>query len=267
MVAITTTGSATAGEMLTLTCRVTVVEGLTVQPDVEWADPGDGAVMSDVNDVTVGSVMRSGSESTLVLEFSPLRTSHGGQYTCRATINVPLIDISDLSNSSSQDVTVQSKSTHLIIIILLYEHINFMYGVCTIHSCSNACTYIITCTSVHRCIMYTHTRIEVYTHIMVSYRIFCLRAENISAWYTCNNLDIHMLNKLTLWVFGATPGFFGKTAVPIVLGSEIESGGLSHLYQHLCPKRISSIISLHDVPGSLEQEKPVREHVRNYYKN
>ena len=119
MVAITITGSATAGEMLTLTCRVTVVEGLTVQPDVEWADPGDGPVIRDMNNVTVGSVMRSGSESTRVLEFSPLRTSHGGQYTCRATINVPLINISDLSNSSSQDVTVQSKSIHNI----LYEHI------------------------------------------------------------------------------------------------------------------------------------------------
>ena len=98
--------------MLTLTCRVTVVEGLTAQPDVVWADPGDGAVISGMNDVTVGNVMRSGRESTIGLKFSPLRTSHGGQYTCRATINVPLINISDLSNSSSQDVIVQSKFTH-----------------------------------------------------------------------------------------------------------------------------------------------------------
>ena len=113
VVTITTTGSAIAGEMLTLTCRVTVVEGLTVQLDVEWLDSGgSGAVMNGGDDVNVSNVMRSGSESTLDLKFSPLRTSHGGQYTCRATINVPLINISDLSNSSCQDVIVQSKFTH-----------------------------------------------------------------------------------------------------------------------------------------------------------
>ena len=92
--------------MLTLTCRVTVVEGLTVQPDVEWLDSGGGAVMSGVNNITVGNVMRNGS---LGLEFSPLHTSHGGQYTCRATINIPSIDVTGLNGSSSQNVTVRSK--------------------------------------------------------------------------------------------------------------------------------------------------------------
>ena len=111
VVTITTTGSAIAGEMLTLTCRVTVVEGLTVQPDVEWLDSVGSAVTSGMNDVTIGNVMINSRESTIGLKFSTLRTSHGGQYTCRATINVPLMNISDLSNSSSQDVIVQSKFT------------------------------------------------------------------------------------------------------------------------------------------------------------
>ena len=99
----------TAGDMFILTCRVTVVEGLTVQPDVEWVDSGGNTVMSGVNDVTVGSVMRNGRESTLGLQFSPLHTSHGGQYTCGATINIQSIGVSGLSGSSSQNVTVQSK--------------------------------------------------------------------------------------------------------------------------------------------------------------
>ena len=109
MVAIDTADSATAGEMLTLICRVTLVEGLTVQPDVEWMDSGGSAIMNGVNNVTVGNVSRSGRESTLDLEFSPLQTFHGGQYTCRAIIDIQSINVTGLSGSSSQNVTVQSK--------------------------------------------------------------------------------------------------------------------------------------------------------------
>ena len=109
MVAIDTAGSATAGELLTLTCRVIVVEDLTVQPDVEWVVPGGSAVMSAVNNVTVVNVSRNGRESALDLEFSPLQTFHGGQYTCRAIIDIQSINVTGLSGSSSQNVTVQSK--------------------------------------------------------------------------------------------------------------------------------------------------------------
>ena len=103
-----TAGSPTAGEMLTLTCRVTVVEGLTVDPTVTWLDSEDNPVTGGVN-VTVGSVMRSGRESTLVLEFSPLHTSHGGRYTCMATILLPEIQVYALSGGSSLIIIVQSK--------------------------------------------------------------------------------------------------------------------------------------------------------------
>ena len=91
MVAIDTPSLTTAGEVLILICRVTVVEGLTVQPDVVWLDFEGDPVMSGVNHVTVGIVMRNDTESILGLQFSPLHTSHGGQYTCRATINIPSI--------------------------------------------------------------------------------------------------------------------------------------------------------------------------------
>ena len=112
------------------------------------------------------------------------------------------------------------------------------------------CILLVTCTSVHRCIMYypyTYRSIHAYHGFIQD---FLLGVENINFLHGIHavNLDICMLNMLTPWVFGER--FFGKTAVPLVLGSEIESGGLWHLYQHLCPKRISSIISLHDVPGS-----------------
>ena len=109
MVAIDTPSLTTAGEVLILICRVTVVEGLTVQPDVVWLDFEGDPVMSGVNHVTVGIVMRNDTESILGLQFSPLHTSHGGQYTCRATIDIQSIGISDLSGNSSHNVMVQSK--------------------------------------------------------------------------------------------------------------------------------------------------------------
>ena len=105
VVTVDAVGTPTAGEMLTLTCRVTVVEGLTVQPDVEWVDSGGNAVPSGVNDVTVGNVTISG---TLEMEFSPLHTSHGGMYTCIASINIQSIDVIGLTNNSSENVAAQS---------------------------------------------------------------------------------------------------------------------------------------------------------------
>ena len=106
MVAITKTGLTTAGDVLILTCRVIVY---MEWPDVEWVDSRGIMVTSSMNDITVGNVMRSGREFTLDLELSPLHTSHGGQYTCIATINIPSLNVTGLSGNSSQNVTVQSK--------------------------------------------------------------------------------------------------------------------------------------------------------------
>ena len=85
------------------------MEGLTVDPTVAWFDSDHNAA-SGVN-VTVGSVMRSGRESTLklALEFSPLHTSHGGRYSCIATILLPEIGVYALSGGSSLNIIVQSK--------------------------------------------------------------------------------------------------------------------------------------------------------------
>ena len=79
------------------------MEGVTVQPNIEWVDSGGSAVMSGVNDVTIGNVIRTGNESfTLDLNFISLHISHGGQYTCRASIGD-----AGLFNSSSHNVTIR----------------------------------------------------------------------------------------------------------------------------------------------------------------
>ena len=92
----------TAGDELQLTCSVTVTEGLTVQPTVQWSG---GSVGSE--GVTQTATTVSGSHSTRTLAFSPLLTSHGAQYTCQAVINIPSISVMR-NGSNSANLIVQS---------------------------------------------------------------------------------------------------------------------------------------------------------------
>ena len=95
-VSITATGSLTAGQTYSLTCSVSVVEHLVVQPSIVWRD-GQGREVA------------RGSGSGLLLTFAPLRTSNGSRYTCTASVSVPEISLTD-SGENSTDVVVSSKS-------------------------------------------------------------------------------------------------------------------------------------------------------------
>ena len=86
-----------------LTCTVTVEEHLVVQPTVEWSRGSVGSESVSVDDIT-----RDGATSTRHITFSPLHTSHGGQYVCQADIDIPSIGLMKTANSS-RDVTVQSE--------------------------------------------------------------------------------------------------------------------------------------------------------------
>ena len=90
------------GDELQLTCSVTVPEGLTPRPTVHWSG---GSVGSD--EVTESATTVTGATSIRTLTFSPLLTSHGAQYTCQATINIPSIRVLRMT-SNSTDVNVQS---------------------------------------------------------------------------------------------------------------------------------------------------------------
>ena len=86
-----------------LTCTVTVEEHLVVQPTVEWSGGSVGSGSVSVDDIT-----RDGATSTRQITFSPLHTSHGGQYVCQADIDIPSIGLMRAA-SSSRDATVQSE--------------------------------------------------------------------------------------------------------------------------------------------------------------
>ena len=86
-ITITFSGDSTAGQSYTLQCSASVVDGLVVLPELKIVSPNS----------TVMPVMNSSSVDYM---FSPLNTSHGGQYTCIATVNIPQAGITRSGNSS-----------------------------------------------------------------------------------------------------------------------------------------------------------------------
>ena len=100
-VTITSTPSPTAGQTHTLNCFATTEDYVVSVPALDWVSiDGDNIENDQINGTTLAN--RS-------LTFDPLRTSHGGCYTCQARIDIPLAGISNRSNSAAEDVRVQSE--------------------------------------------------------------------------------------------------------------------------------------------------------------
>ena len=98
-------GNGIAGESYNLTCIVTEeVVGLTNMPTLQWLN--SSYQVFDGEGITVGQLQQNETTATLVLTFDPVRTSHGGEYTCQGTLESPP---GPLMNTSEQTVTVQSK--------------------------------------------------------------------------------------------------------------------------------------------------------------
>lgn len=87
---ISAIGPPVAGYNFTLICTVTLTEGLTGIPSVEWMDSG-GQQINSVNDLVLSDPMTSGQMTNRTLYFDPIRTSDGGTYTCVATVPSPAL--------------------------------------------------------------------------------------------------------------------------------------------------------------------------------
>ena len=75
---------------------MSVVPFLTVSPTLQWVAHSNSEVAS-------------GSGPSLTHTLYPVRTSDAGQYTCRATVDIPSVGVS-VSGQSSTTLTVQSES-------------------------------------------------------------------------------------------------------------------------------------------------------------
>ena len=89
-------GGLTAGDNYTVTCNVSVIPGLVedVVVTVVWTNSQGNLLQSNAN----------------TLQFEPLLSSDGGQYTCNASVAVPAISVVR-RNVEAHNVIVQSKKT------------------------------------------------------------------------------------------------------------------------------------------------------------
>ncbi len=94
----------TAGSSLNLTCLVSVVDLLSVEPLIQWTTLSDQS-------------LSGGTGTTNTLTFDPLFTTNATQYTCTATINIPEVDIIDRTGSNSINLTVNSKHCHRLTVL------------------------------------------------------------------------------------------------------------------------------------------------------
>ena len=91
-----------AGQSYNLTCTVTL-ENTIGAPTVGWLDSNNN-LLSSGSALTVGDTVPVNCFTyTPTLHFTTLRTSHGGQYSCQATLGV-------VSNTAAVNIIVQSKS-------------------------------------------------------------------------------------------------------------------------------------------------------------
>ena len=98
--------ASTAGQSYNLTCTVTL-ENVAGTPTVKWLGPNNNPLQNNSN-ITVGdTVLVNCSTYTTTLYFTTLRTSHGGQYSCQATLGV-------VNNTAAVNITVLSKRILLL---------------------------------------------------------------------------------------------------------------------------------------------------------
>ena len=101
MVAVSDEDDAVAGQTYTLICTVSAVEDLVDSTTllITWTD-------SDSNTVSSESIGIQSSPRVLSLQFDPIRTSHGGQYTCAASLSIPDLPL-NLNTSYMIDIIVK----------------------------------------------------------------------------------------------------------------------------------------------------------------
>ena len=113
LIEISDSGGRRAGRVVSLTCTVTVVEGLVATPYVEFVNSSGGILEHPMIQVT--NPETQGRVTMLTLQFNPLITSLGGGYMCVTRINLPQISIHNVSFTSTVQVVVASKSLDVLI--------------------------------------------------------------------------------------------------------------------------------------------------------
>ena len=96
-----------AGTVFTLTCEVELLPEVDTSVTISTSWSKDGAELNGSDRISVDSMATDGTITTGTLQFSPLRTSDRGQYTCTGRVAASTVEV-DVSNSGSIVVNVTS---------------------------------------------------------------------------------------------------------------------------------------------------------------
>lgn len=103
MIDVTGSSDAIAGQTISLTCTVNGGPNISETPDVQWLGPDVSLLLSENGGIMVdNATMVNTSTFSRTLRFTPVRTSYGGLYTCRAMAN-------SVTVTKAINLTVQSK--------------------------------------------------------------------------------------------------------------------------------------------------------------
>ena len=102
------------------------MESLVLPPQVEFIDVLGQPLMQQ--GIQLQGPITEGRATFLTLEFSPLLTSMGGQYMCRAIINIPEVAIENVLSELTTEVTVTSKHIHVFKHCIPYCFLCFLFN-------------------------------------------------------------------------------------------------------------------------------------------
>ena len=108
VVTITSLGDPVVGENYTLNCTVSILVNIAGNAILSstWTNANGHPLEPDL-------IITHSASTSLMLHFSPLYASHGGQYICNASVTVP--ELSKIVQSSQPyDIIAQSKINAII---------------------------------------------------------------------------------------------------------------------------------------------------------
>ena len=110
---ISAVGSTEVGQPLNITCTVTVVEGLVVQPTVAWIKMDDIS-LGDINELTIPNItVIEGGVTNVTIVLEPVKFEHGGIYYCMGMFNVSEITNDAQAESDVFNLIVDRKCLYL----------------------------------------------------------------------------------------------------------------------------------------------------------
>ena len=99
--------SAVVGREFVMTCTVTAVRGLLmVVPTVHVTWTGPDGNLTDEENITVGPPKTFGLVTSRSLTLDYLQSQEGGQYSCKAAISVPQLEMPPQRSAYQQLVVI-----------------------------------------------------------------------------------------------------------------------------------------------------------------